>query len=106
VFLLIFVSMLRPSYTKLPAHYKELQKRASASREPGRGNVNNEKVFIAATLYDKGGELVGGEWGRNLLELVDLLGPDNVFVSLYENDPDSQAHDAMDAFKKQLKCAF
>ena len=56
------------------------------STAPGRGNPRHEKVFIAASLYDPDGELALGQWGSRVLELIDLLGPDNVFLSIYEND--------------------
>lgn len=32
----------------------------------GAANVNNEKVFIAASLYDPEGALLGGEWAKSV----------------------------------------
>jgi hypothetical protein len=93
--LLIITAIFRPSYTNLPEHYKILERRCKESKDPGRGNVNNEKVFIAATLYDYNGLLLGGEWGDAVEELVQLLGPENVHVSVYENDPDELADAAL-----------
>lgn len=92
--LILFVALaatLRPSYTHLPHHYQELRQRCIQSIIPGRANVNNEKVFIAASLYDPSGELTGGAWGESVLQLIDMLGPNNVFLSIYENDPDPLA---------------
>jgi hypothetical protein len=102
--LVIFTILFRPSYTHLPDHYKALQKRCLSSSTPGRGNVNNEKIFIAAALYDPGGTLLGGDWGKMLLGLVELLGPDNVHVSVYENDADDAAKVALASFKDRLGC--
>lgn len=50
----------------------------------GRGNVNNEKVYITANIISE--NLIRGQWGSSLHQLVDLLGKANVFVSIYEND--------------------
>jgi hypothetical protein len=41
----------------------------------------NERVYIAANIID--GDLITGAWGRSLLQLVDLIGKDRVFVSIY-----------------------
>jgi hypothetical protein len=95
IMLISFTALFQPSYTHLPAHYKALQKRCSSSPEPGRGNINNEKVFIAAALYDPGGSLLNGVWASSVLGLVDLLGPDNVYLSIYENDADPAAKAAL-----------
>ncbi|KAF2815758.1 uncharacterized protein BDZ99DRAFT_565695 [Mytilinidion resinicola] len=81
-----------------------LQRRCSESSKPGRGNVHNEKVFIAAALYDPGGDLVGGDWGNAVLKLVELLGPENVHLSVYENDADPSANTALDTFRDKLSC--
>ncbi|KAL2357832.1 cryptococcal mannosyltransferase 1-domain-containing protein [Cryomyces antarcticus] len=80
-----------PSYTHAPAHYDILRQRTLNSNTTGSANINNEKVFIAASIYDKDGELTGGLWGKAVLRLVDILGPENVFLSIYENNPDSLA---------------
>jgi hypothetical protein len=40
-----------------------------------------ETVYIAANIID--GDLINGRWGKSLLELVDLIGKDRVFVSIY-----------------------
>lgn len=47
----------------------------------GRGNPNGEKVFIAANIMDAG--LVAGAWGDAVMELMDLIGEENVFLSEY-----------------------
>jgi hypothetical protein len=103
-FWIIFTAIFRPSYNIPPQHYKILERKCTESRDPGRGNVNNEKVFIAATLYDRNGLLVGGEWGTAVAELVQILGPENVHVSIYENDPDALAQDALYELGTRLDC--
>ena len=105
IFILILITAIfRPSYTKLPAHYEALKKRCLQSSENGRANPNNQKVFIAATIYDKGGKLVNGAWGKAILDLVELLGSDNVFLSIYENDSGGEAQTALIGFEDKVKC--
>ncbi|KAG2414253.1 hypothetical protein HFD88_003444 [Aspergillus terreus] len=103
--LLILTSIFRPSYTRPPPHYVALRDSVSQSQSPsGRGNPRNEKVFIAASLYDSHGELAGGEWGTRLLRLIDLLGEENVFVSIYENDSGAEGESALRGLEDQIPC--
>ena len=99
-----FTASSRPSYTHSPVHFKVLQQRCEGSNQLGRGNVNNEKVFIAATLYDPEGVLIGGDWGSAVSELVNLLAPDNVVLSVYENDLDVRAKVSLERFVESLSC--
>ncbi|KAL9081300.1 MAG: hypothetical protein Q9157_000155 [Trypethelium eluteriae] len=78
--------------------------RSSNSSVPGRANLFNEKVFIASSIYDPDGTLTGGAWGEAVLDLIDLLGPDNVFLSVYENDPDEIAYASLDVFRREVQC--
>jgi hypothetical protein len=41
----------------------------------------DERVFIAANIIDE--ELIRGAWGRSLLQLVERIGKERVFVSVY-----------------------
>lgn len=102
--LVLLTSIMRPSYTYPPPHYELLKKTVLESTYPGRGNPRNEKVFIAASLYDRGGELARGQWGQQLLQLIDLLGGDNVFVSIYENDSGEEGESALRELEQQISC--
>ncbi|TVY83277.1 hypothetical protein LSUE1_G001952 [Lachnellula suecica] len=102
--LTIFTAIFLPSYTNLPEHYKVLEQKCEESQDPGRGNINDEKVLIAATLYDHDGLLLGGDWSKAVVELVQLLGPWNVHVSIYENDPDELAQRSLSELKNRLNC--
>ena len=102
--LVILTAVLRPSYTSPPKHYKTLRKTIEKSNDYGRANPNNEKIFIAASIYDEGGHLVSGAWGSSVLDLINLLGNRNVFLSIYENDGDREAYSALKAFEKELQC--
>jgi Cryptococcal mannosyltransferase 1 len=109
MFLLAFGAILlaytfAPSYTTLPAHYEILKQRAAASTEPGRGNPNGQKVFIASSLFDPGGQLLSGAWADNVLHLIDLLGPENTYLSIYENDSGPEAQLALAGFSAQVPC--
>ena len=74
--LIVFTAVFRPSYTYPPEHYQILETKCKESQKLGRGNVNNEKIFIAASLYDHNGLLLSGEWGTAIEGLVELLGPE------------------------------
>ncbi|EGE02202.1 hypothetical protein TEQG_08599 [Trichophyton equinum CBS 127.97] len=89
------VALLWPSYTHRPAHYNELKRLAVGSETPGRGNPRNEKVFITANIYDPDGSLAQSQWSRSILQLIDLLGPENSYLSIYENDMNEQARGAL-----------
>jgi len=104
VILLALTAIFQPSYTSPPEHYKTLEKKCKESQDPGRGNINNEKVFIAASLYDSQGILLGGQWGNAIRELVQLLGPFNVHLSIYENDPDKLSKGALKRLGDHLLC--
>ena len=93
-----------PSYTVLPSHYNVLKKRADIFTHPGRGNPSQQKVFIAASLFDPGGKLVGGAWADNVLQLIDLLGPNNTFLSIYENDSGHEAQLAFSELDVRVPC--
>ncbi|CZR66866.1 uncharacterized protein PAC_16767 [Phialocephala subalpina] len=56
-----------------------------------------EKVFIAANIID--GDLIRGAWGRSLLELVERIGKDRVYVSIYGGPPD-----ALKDLEQMLEC--
>lgn len=103
---LFLLSILRaavfPSYQIPPAHYEVLREAVTASTLPGRGNLNNEKIFIAANILKE--DLIRGEWGRALLELVDLLGEENVFISIYENDSGPGTANALRELGDKLRC--
>lgn len=104
VFLVYFTAIFVPSYTNWPEHYRGLERSCKNSTQPGRGNPNNEKVFIAASIYDHDGTLLAGQWGSAVLELVQLLGPQNVHLSVYENDPNIAAKASLAKLGDQLKC--
>ena len=102
--LVVLTSIFRPSYTRPPPHYSSLRKSASQSTAHGRGNPQNEQVYIAASLYDPGGDLARGEWGAGVLQLIELLGEDNVFLSIYENDSGVEGSNALRDLENQVTC--
>lgn len=103
-FLVLVAGTFFPSYTNRPAHYVELQQRAANGTEPGRANPYGEKVFIAASLYEDQGQLTSAGWGRSVLELIDLLGPSNVHLSIYEDNPTEAAKQSLDSFRHNVTC--
>lgn len=103
--LILLTSIFRPSYTRPPPHYSTLRKSVLDKTHPGRGNPRNEKVFIAASLYDRGGDLAKGQWGDQLLQLIELLGDKNVFVSIYENDSGAEGEKALRELEQKIPSA-
>ncbi|KAL9598966.1 MAG: hypothetical protein Q9219_004149 [cf. Caloplaca sp. 3 TL-2023] len=103
--LLVLTVAFNPSYTRQPAHYEALKDRVLTSKDNGRGNPGNEKIFIAASIYDQNGKLAGGAWGKALLNLIDLLGNQNVFLSIYENDAGEKAKEALFGLKDRVRCS-
>ncbi|KAL1970122.1 hypothetical protein VTN77DRAFT_6527 [Rasamsonia byssochlamydoides] len=104
VTVIILTFIFLPSYTHLPPHYIALRNAVRQSTAPGRGNPRDEKVFIAVSLYDKKGDLAGGQWGQTVLDLIDMLGPNNVFLSIYENDSGQAGERALDQLAKRVAC--
>jgi hypothetical protein len=98
----VFTAITHPSYVNPPAHYKALESTIAASTTPGRGNPNNEKIFIASNIVRE--NLVRGSWSETLLELIDLIGPDNAFVSIYENDSGPGTALALQELRQKLPC--
>ena len=103
--LAVFTAVFRPSYTWLPPRYQDLRRAAITSNKPGRANPRNETVFIAASIYDQDGTLARGDWGNGVIQLIDLLGTENVYLSIYENDVASeQGLFALGDLEKRVKC--
>ncbi|ORX93222.1 cryptococcal mannosyltransferase 1-domain-containing protein [Clohesyomyces aquaticus] len=86
-----------------PEHYKELEWQAHDPLSGvGPGNSQHEKIFIAVNIINE--DLIRGSWGNNLMELVRLLGPQNVFVSIYENDAGKGTAAALEELSQKLAC--
>ncbi|KAJ5739978.1 hypothetical protein N7533_012762 [Penicillium manginii] len=100
--LVVLTSIFRPSYTHPPTHYTNLQKSTQKSTAPGRGNPHEQKVFIAASLYDRDGELARGQWGAQLIQLIEFLGAGNVYVSIYENDSGEEGRAALRELEQRI----
>ena len=101
-FIVFLVAWLYPSYTNLPFHYSLLRDVAESTNGPGRANVHGEHVFIAASLHDPDGALLNGKWGSLVQELVDLLGPENTFVSIFESDSGEEGAAALRKYETRF----
>ena len=102
--LVLLTSIFRPSYTRPPSHYDALRQRVKASKDYGRANPENQKIFVAASIYDAEGRLLGGAWGEALLQLIDILGNRNVFLSIYENNSGENGQTAQIRFERRVQC--
>ena len=92
------------SYARPPAHYDALRNNVSNSNAAGRANPNNERVFLVSSLRDPEGELVLGVWGNTILKLINILGPENTFLSIYISDSGPTAESALREFEKKVPC--
>ena len=81
--------VLIPSYSQRPPHYTG-------------ANPNNETVFIAANIVDE--DLIRESWGQSVLELIDIIGEQNVFLSIYENDSGSGTQSALQELALKVPC--
>lgn len=102
--LICLTGLFWPSYTHLPPHYKTLRNQVQSSGFPGRGNIDNQKIFIAAVLYDPEGTIANGRWGDAILQLIELLGEQNVFLSIYENNSGQEGENALQALADRVTC--
>jgi Cryptococcal mannosyltransferase 1 len=101
-----FIALARPSYSRPPSRYQDLRRRAISLSEAGRANPGKEKVFIAASIFDRDGDLARGAWGKDVLSLVDLLGSSNVFLSIYENGAGPVAKAALKELEAKATCDY
>jgi hypothetical protein len=97
-------AILTPSYANPPPQHKILEQRVASYIASGRGNVNHENIFVGANIINE--ELIRGPWGSSVLELVDILGEENVFVSIYENNSANGTRDVLEAFQRKLPCSY
>jgi len=98
----ILDAILYPSYAYPPTHYQHLENAIQSSSQLGRGNPNSDKIFIASNIINA--DLIRHHWGNAMLQLIDYLGPENVFVSIYENDSGPDTVTALTEFARKLPC--
>ncbi|KEY73412.1 hypothetical protein S7711_06832 [Stachybotrys chartarum IBT 7711] len=70
------------------------------NRDAKSAPVVKRVKWAAQTL----GDLVNGDWGRTVLELINLIGHENVFLSIYENDGGPEEERALANLKSKLRC--
>jgi Cryptococcal mannosyltransferase 1 len=87
--LIIITPIFNPSYSRRPSHYLG-------------SNPNQERVFIAANIVDK--DLIRGAWGKAVLDLIDIIGQENAFLSIYENDSGPETKKALQELSEKVKC--
>ena len=96
--LLFFGVLVQSPYVKLPSAYPY----RGRTENEGTANPNNEKIFIAANIIDE--SLIRGRWGNAVQELVYLLGRDNVFLSIYENNAGPGPVTALEELRSKITC--
>lgn len=89
-----FFTIFLPSpYSRYPDHYHD---HSTTTATEGSGNPTSEKVFIE--------DLIRGKWGDSVRELVHLLGRQNSFISIYENDSGPGTKAALRELREALSC--
>ena len=101
VIVVALTPFLFPSYNSPPRRYRDLEARCTTN-EPGCANPRAEKVFISVSLYDPDGAVAGGPWGAAVEALIHVLGEDNVFLSIYENDSGETGDRALGALNARI----
>lgn len=86
---IILTPILNPSYTHPPKHYSGT-------------NPHGEKVFIAACIVDP--DLIRGSWGKAVLDLISIIGPENTYLSIYENDSGPETKKALKELSELVIC--
>ncbi|KAK4180277.1 cryptococcal mannosyltransferase 1-domain-containing protein [Triangularia setosa] len=103
--ILILTPIFLPSYNNPPIHYSRLAHSCRGTNpKDGCANLWNDQVFIATILYDKSGKLASGPFADRLLKLIHILGPENVFLSIYENDSGPKGKEALERLKARVPC--
>jgi hypothetical protein len=87
--LLVLTPIWNPSYSKRPPHYTG-------------SNPRNESVYIAANIVDE--KLIRGAWGDAVVGLIERIGSQNVFLSVYENDSGLGTREALLELSRRVKC--
>ncbi|THX03628.1 hypothetical protein D6D13_07583 [Aureobasidium pullulans] len=87
--LVLMTPIVNPSYVHKPPSYTG-------------GNPRLEQVFIVAAIVDA--DLINGAWGHAVLELIEAVGAENAFLSIYTNDsgPDTEA--ALEVLSQKVRC--
>ena len=101
---LVVESVMWAPYQQPPRHYDRLARRIRHSKEPCRGNPHDEKIFIASNIENE--KMIRGPWGEALRELVEILGGQNVFVSIYENSGEEGPRDGLRELQAKLSCLY
>ncbi|MCJ1472628.1 hypothetical protein MMC13_001277 [Lambiella insularis] len=97
---LLFFGIFTPSrYIGYPSWYPY---RGLSAGVEGSANPSDEKIFIAANIVDR--DLILGRWGEAVKELVYILGRQNVFLSIYENDSGPGPKAALKELRDEVKC--
>ncbi|KAH0542536.1 hypothetical protein FGG08_003041 [Glutinoglossum americanum] len=95
--LVLFVGLFMPSYVKYPEWYRD---DIRGDQTEGLGNPGNEKIFIAANIINE--DLIRGRWGMAVKYLIHLLGSQNCFLSVYENDSGLGTKEALREFRDSI----
>ena len=71
-----------------------------------RGAFLARRILLATGVEDLMPPIEGFAecWGKSVLQLIDLLGPDNVHLSIYEDNPSEAALQSLASFRHNVTC--
>ncbi|ODQ70985.1 hypothetical protein LIPSTDRAFT_5732 [Lipomyces starkeyi NRRL Y-11557] len=58
---------------------------------------NGRKYFIAANLWNN--EAILDQWGKELIRAIEILGSENVYISIVENDSEDRTPEKLGAVR-------
>ena len=74
------------------------------STEPGKAGISRQKIFIVSALYERQGDWELGPWVQSLLDLIETIGPEDVFLSIHENGPSQLSVTTFQKFSELIMC--
>lgn len=90
----------------LPRHYREQNGSTVNPYLSGHRNMSMERIFVAASLHGDENDITLAPWIQALLDLVDIIGHRNMFLSIYEDGPAPFSDPALEDFSAIVKCEW
>ncbi|KPI36039.1 uncharacterized protein AB675_1662 [Cyphellophora attinorum] len=90
-------------------HYRVFQQNLSAHIHTDRTTlpspVRDQKIFICTQVWTNA-EVVYYRWGDAIIDMVEALGPENVFLSIYESGSLDNTKEMLEFLERQLEQRF
>ncbi|OAA73349.1 polysaccharide export protein [Cordyceps fumosorosea ARSEF 2679] len=100
--LLLVVFVLFNLFDVMRIHHNLAREREYVPRKSGGRPGERERVYIAGMHFNNGA-ILKSHWNAAVLELTELFGPDNVFVSVYESGSWDDTKEVLRDLGRQLE---